>query len=293
MKFSTRLEKIMNPKLKTIVTALGLGLALSSVPSHAALISSLFVPGVNTAQDQDAERLLDTTGNVKTTGTYVVGDAIESIIRFDSVNSSTIGDSLPAPYQLTGYSKLVVSGITILVDNGPVGSSATDIVRLHFGNIGDTLVSLYERLAGNTSLAFADAPGTSITKITTQQTWIADLGLVEADDFWYADTINDASVIDLLPAGGGQVAAGVFGISQKAGGTLPIKNNGIMSPVDGNMHGVIGDASVFGLETGVNPNWQVSSNINASFTVPEPETLALLGIGLLGMGLSSRKHKAA
>ena len=277
----------MNTKLKTIVAALGLGLALSSTASHASLINTLFSAGTNTVQDQDAERLLDSTGAVKAGGLqYVVGDSIQSILRFDSVNGGTIGDSLPAPYQLTGYSNLIVSSITDL--NG--GALAlNDPIRLHFGLAGDTLVSIFEHTSG-TALNFANTPAVSIANILGQSP-VASFGLSAAGgDFWFADTINNSSAITLA-VGSGQVAAGAFGLTMLTG-DIPLIAKGILSPIDFAMHDLIGDASVFGRETGVNTGWQVSSNINASFNVPEPESLALLGIGLLGMGASLRKRKA-
>jgi hypothetical protein len=282
--------KFNNLTRKALVAAVFAGMTLTSLASHGAVISSIFKQGVNTAQDTDAERLLDSTGSVKTTGAYAVGDSIESIISFDSVNSVAIPFQIAPPYQFTGYSKLVVSSIQILNDFGDADPT-NDLVRLHFGTLGDTLVSLYERLAGDTTLVFGDTPATSIANITANQTFIGNLGLGKASDFWYADTINDASIIDTLPAGGGQVAAGQFGISLLTAGALPLIPDGILSPIDGNLHDVIGDASVFGLETGVNTGWQVSSNINASFTVPEPATVALLGFGLIGIGATSLRRR--
>ena len=126
----------MNHKFvtKTLAAAIFAGLALSSVASHAATISTLFNPGLNTIQDQDAERFIASDGiTVKTSGALVVGDIFEAILRFDSVNAGTIGDTLPAPYQLSGYNQMRIDNIIDLPDF-IVGQ---DLVRLVFGyNVG-------------------------------------------------------------------------------------------------------------------------------------------------------------
>lgn len=274
-------------KFKIALTAATLVVAFLPPISHAGVINSLFGMGLNTMQDQDAERILGATGGIKTSGTYAVGDIIEAVLRFDTVNAASISDSLPSPYQFTAYSQLQITSIDAL--------SGGDI-RLHFGASGNlgagVMVALYERTSAlQPGYDATVAPTTGIANIVGQ-TLISQLGLNGIDDFWNARTVNDIGILSSAAAGSGQASQGEFGISVVGFNTIPVAINGIMSPIDLKMHDFVGDASVYSRENGVNAGWGFSSNINASFNrVPEPATLALMGLGLLGMGVNVRKKR--
>ncbi|PKO86967.1 MAG: hypothetical protein CVU16_16410 [Betaproteobacteria bacterium HGW-Betaproteobacteria-10] len=279
---------------KTTLAMLVAGMALTSAPSHAATINTLFTPGINTIQDSDAERILR-DGAALTSGGYAEGDVIQSILRFDTVNSGSIGDSLPFPYQLNAFSQLRIVSIVDL--NGGT-LDLGDSIRLifgavaGFGNGGDVLAQLYEGSAVPSN-NFSQTAATGIANITGQ-TLIGELGLNGIDDFWFADTINDISILAAATPGGGQAAQGAFGLTFLSNdGGIPFISNGIFSAVSGQFHDVVGDASVYAREVGTHSDWLLSSNLNASFAVPEPATIGLLGLGLLGIGLGKRRRQQA
>lgn len=303
--------KVKNFAVSALAAAV-VGLMSPIGVAEAAVINTMFNAGLNEIQDQDAERVLRPTDsadadyvyngqgfNVVTSGGFQVGDVIETVFRFDTVNAVTIADELPSPYQLLGHSLLEIGSISLTTDqNGNSLIDSDDIVSFVFNTTGlmgaNVAVELYERTTNATLGYNAGAvPETGVAEILNE-TLILELGLLEADDFWFGGSVFDISLLAAATQGSGQAASGIFGLSVITNpGNLPILKNGILSSISGQMHDVVGDASAYAREVGVNSGWLVSSNTNASFNVPEPGTLALTGLGLLFAGAARRRMSIA
>jgi len=272
---------------KALLGAAFAGLAVTSFATQAAVINSLFSSGVNQIEDTDLERIVDASGAVKTSGNWAVGDTVQTILRFNTANVTTISDVYGAPYQLNAYAELQVAAVSAPDVNGVV-----NIAFAPTGNLGaNVFVNLYERTsAAQPGFSQVLDPATAISNVTSE-TLIASLGIGQLNDFWGTTSLQDIGAAAGLAQGDPQQAAGIFGLSVLNNpGNLPILPLMILG-ADGNLHDVVGNASAYQLAPGANSGWLVSSNTSAGFTVPEPAPIALLGLGLAVMGLSMRRKK--
>jgi len=271
-------------------TLLAVGLAASSCLANAAIINSQLVVGVNQLEDTDVERIVDANGAVKTSGDFVVGDTIQTILRFTTVNAAIIGDVIPFPYQLNVYAELQVAAINNCF--ATPGGQACTLVFAPSGNLGaNVFAEVYEREDGQPVFDQAVAPATGIANVQAE-TLIAELGIGDLDDFWIATTLLDIGAAAGLGSDDPQVANGNLGLSfvTNAGG-LPFIEDAMLGTLGG-MHDLVGNASAYQLGPNINTGWLVSSNTSVQFAVPEPTTLALMGVALLGFGFARRRLQA-
>lgn len=304
-------------KLRKLVTALGVGLGLVVAAPAGAGVTWFPFPTITGFEDDDLDFVLDPDGKVKTTGTINVGDTLVSVFEVNSTFPiGGPGGSAPiAPDELTGVA--VIKLVSKTADLDGIGG-ANDWI---FGPspLYATLLRLPDLSPGDVEIAamwLDDSPDLEIVppNCTTLADCVArarDGELFQVDGFkgefgeyWVALNVSTDSIdiVRGLPATA-KVATANFALStffNKDGRIIPQTNvclfTTLASPCGafGNGYSIdmIGSGDILGGQ-GLAGEAIARSDFDFQKTIPEPATLALIGAGLLGLGVGRRKLQNA
>jgi hypothetical protein len=298
-------------KCRAAITAIGLGLGLAAGPVSAAI--TYFSP-VTTFEDDNIDYVQDNNGN----GLVDVGDRLISVLEFNQTTGINAGQG-PNPVgpglELTGVADMTVVAITAGVGVLVLAPSNTaPAMAVNGGQAG-----LLAGFAPGTAVAlWTDAtPDLNVINATcgTRAACASLAGLGGADGSslymtagffgdpdaaWVSNPLAGGSIIAVVEGGGAATPFANFAYSLQVGVNNTGQTFGTQSCVPfcgiggDSLIEVVGSGSVLG-GVGLNhAEWTGRSDNDASVvpvSVPEPGSLALLGLGLAGLGFGASRGK--
>lgn len=302
-------------KLKKLSTVLGISLSLA-LAGPAQAVSNFFF------EDNDLDFVLrdDGTGNFVpiTTGTLSVGDVLFATFEIDDLKINGVS-SIPSGKELTGVAAVQItnitgSGIGATYDFGPF-ASLNAVLTANGGAdalpagaavamwLNDLSVD-FDAVGASLSAISCNSLASCIPQVATGSLFQVDGFGLDADEFWQATQVTaGGGDINTVQATGSTISVAVFnaGLSNLFSASGPVKfiQIGTNAFCPGGNYAADGCVQIVlsgdvkggaGLRDATHDEIVARSDFQAEKFVPEPATLALFGLGLLGLGARLRRE---